>query len=166
MDDVLFFAREKLNHVTPLKRDCGRVCGARCCRSCEGEETGMLLFPGEETLYRDREGWRILDTDSGKLVICPGECNREERPLSCRLFPLLPVIRNGVVRAAMDQRARAVCPLARQGIRAVDPAFAEAVREAGGLLAGDEAQRRMLERLTAEQDELRQLREKLGGGYV
>ena len=166
MDDALFSAREKLNHITPLKRDCGRVCGARCCRPCEGEETGMLLFPGEEKLYCGKSGWRILDTASGKMVICPGTCDRDERPLACRLFPLLPVIRDGRVRAAADQRARAVCPLARQGIRAVDPAFADAVREAGEILAADERQRRMLETLTAEQDELIQLREKLGGSHV
>ena len=166
MDDALFAAREKLNHVTPLKRDCGRICGARCCRSCEGEETGMLLFPGEEETYRDREGWKILDTASGKLLVCSGACDRGERPLACRLFPLLPVIRDGRVRVAVDQRARAVCPLARQGLSAADPAFTDAVREAGEILAADREQRRMLEMLTAEQDELRQLREKLGGGYV
>ncbi len=166
MDDALFSAREKLNNVTPLKRDCGRVCGARCCRSCEGEETGMLLFPGEEALYRNKEGWRILDTASGKMVICPGTCDRNERPLACRLFPLLPVIRSGSVRAAVDQRAGAVCPLVRQGIRAMDPAFTDAVREAGEILAADREQRRMLETLTTEQDELGQLREKLGGSYV
>ena len=166
MDDALFLAREKLNHVTPLKRDCGRVCGARCCRSCDGEETGMLLFPGEEALYREKEGWRILDTASGKMVICDGICDRGERPLACRMFPLLPVIREGRIRAAADQRARAVCPLARQGIRAMDPAFTDAVREAGEILAADERQRRMLETLTAEQDELRKLREKLGGSHV
>ena len=166
MDDALFSAREKLNHVTPLKRDCGRVCGARCCRSCEGEETGMLLFPGEEALYTGWEGWKVLDTETGKLAVCPGICDRDERPLACRLFPLLPVIRDGRVKAAVDQRARAVCPLARQGLRAMDPAFADAVREAGEILAADEKQRNMLEKLTAEQDELRQLREKLGGGYV
>ena len=166
MDDALFSAREKLNDVTPLKRDCGRVCGSRCCRSCEGEETGMLLFPGEEALYRDKEGWRILDTESGRLLICPGTCDRDERPLACRLFPLLPVIREGRIRAAVDQRARAVCPLARQGIRTMAPAFADAVREAGEILAADEKQRRMLEMLTAEQDELSLLREKLGGSYV
>ena len=166
MDDALFLAREKPNHITPLKRDCGRVCGARCCRSCEGEETGMLLFPGEERLYRDHEGWRILDTASGKLIICPGVCDRAERPLACRFFPLLPVIRDGRIRAATDQRAKAVCPLARQGKSAMDPAFVDAVREAGEILAADEEQRRFMEMLTAEQDELRQLREKLGGNYV
>ena len=166
MDDALFLAREKLNHITPLKRDCGRVCGARCCRSCEGEETGMLLFPGEEALYRGKEKWRILDSANGKMVICDGVCDRDERPLACRMFPLLPVIREGRVRAVTDLRARAVCPLARQGKQAMDPAFADAVREAGEILAADGRQRRMLETLTSEQDELRQLREKLGGSHV
>ena len=126
----------------------------------------MLLFPGEEELYRDQAGWRMLDTASGKLIICPGACDREKRPLACRMFPLLPVIRNGQVRAAVDQRARGVCPLARQGLRAMDPAFADAVREAGETLAAEEKQRRFLETLTMEQDELRQLREKLGGSHV
>ena len=164
MDDALFRAREKLNSITPLKRDCGRVCGSRCCDSLEGEETGMLLFPGEDALYRDRDGWTVRQTPAGPMVICPGTCDREDRPLACRLFPLLPVIRDGTVRAAMDQRAYAVCPLARQGIRALDPEFAGAVREAGRILAADGEQCRFLEALTEEQDELKQLRNRLGGG--
>ena len=163
MDDALFRAREKLNSVTPLKRDCGRVCGSRCCGSLEGEETGMLLFPGEDILYRDTEEWKILQAPAGPMVVCPGTCSRENRPLACRLFPLLPVIRNGAVRVAMDRRAYAVCPLARQGIRALDPEFTEAVREAGKILAEDGKQRRFLEMLTEEQDELKQLRDRLGG---
>ena len=48
----------------------------------------------------------------------------------------------------------------------MDPSFTEAVREAGEVLAADEAQCRMLEALTAEQDEIRQLMEKLGGSHV
>ena len=163
MDDALFRAREKLNSVTPLKRDCGRVCGSRCCDSMEGEETGMLLFPGEDALYRSLEGWKILQAPAGLMVVCPGRCDREDRPLACRLFPLLPVIRSGKVKAAMDQRAYAVCPLARQGIRALDPEFTEAVREAGRILAADGEQSRFLEMLTEEQDELKRLRDRLGG---
>ena len=123
----------------------------------------MLLFPGEDALYRDREGWTIRQTPAGPMVICPGTCSREDRPLACRLFPLLPVIRDGAVKAAVDQRAYAVCPLARQGIRALDPEFAEAVREAGRMLAEDGEQYRFLEVLTEEQDELKQLRNRLGG---
>ena len=63
-----------------------------------------------------------------------------------------------------DERAKAVCPLAGQGISAVDPLFAEAVREAGALLAGDEEQAAFLRELAAEQEELKELRRRLGGG--
>ena len=163
MHDALKKARETLADVTPLKTDCGKVCGARCCRTLEGEETGMLLFPGEEEAYRGKPGWKLRETAAGTLLVCSGHCAREERPLACRIFPLLPVIRDGTVKAAADLRARAVCPLLRQGIRGMDPVFTEAVREAGRLLAEDPEQRRFLEMLTEEHDELKTLREKLGG---
>ena len=164
MNPVLLAAREKLKSVTPLKRDCGRVCGAACCRSPENEETGMLLFPGEEEAYTGKEGWTIRETAMGPMAVCPGHCDRDERPLACRLFPLLPVIReDGEVRAVTDLRARAVCPLARQGRSALDPAFTEAVREAGSLLAVDEEQAAFLKRLEEEQEELKRLRKALGG---
>ena len=165
MDPVLSAAREKLNQPTPLKSDCGRVCGARCCLPLEGENTGMLLFPGEMDAYAGRPGWEIRDTAQGPMVLCPGRCDRNDRPLACRLFPLLPVPGdNGTIRVVTDQRARAVCPLARQGKSAVDPAFAEAVREAGEILVRDGEQAAFLRRLAREQEELRQLRRLLGGG--
>lgn len=43
----------------------------------------------------------------------------------------------------------------------MDPAFIDAVREAGRVLAEDPEQRAFLERLTEEQDDLKALREKL-----
>ena len=161
MDAAVSAAREKLNTVTPLKRDCGRICNARCCLSLDGEETGMMLFPGEAEAYQTKPGWEIRKTPLGDLVVCPGRCERQERPLSCRLFPLLPLVgENGKVRVVMDQRARTVCPLARQGKEALDPAFIEAVREAGELLAQHEEQARFLNRLREEQEELKYLRQK------
>ena len=163
MNETLKKAREMLADVTPLKTDCGKVCGARCCRPLEAEETGMLLFPGEEEAYRGKAGWTLRGTPAGTVAICSGSCERDERPLACRIFPLLPVIRNEGVKVAADQRARPVCPLLRQGIRGMDPAFTDAVREAGKLLAADPAQRKFMEMLTEEQDELKSLREKLGG---
>ena len=163
MNETLKKARELLADVTPLKTDCGKVCGARCCRPLETEETGMLLFPGEEELYREKAGWTLRETPAGTIAICSGSCERNDRPLACRIFPLLPVIRNEGIKVAADQRARAVCPLLRQGIRGMDPAFTDAVREAGRLLAGDPVQRKFMEMLTEEQDELKSLREKLGG---
>ena len=162
MNENLRAAREKLENLTPLKTDCGRVCGAKCCRSMEGEETGMLLFPGEEEEYTGKAGWQLRETQAGILAICPGSCDRKDRPLACRLFPLVPVIREGQVKAAADQRAKTVCPLLRQGIRGMDPAFTDAVREAGRLLAGDPAQRAFLEEMTKEQDELKELRARWG----
>ena len=159
MDAAVSAAREKLNKATPLKRDCGRVCGARCCRPLEGEETGMLLFPGEAEAYAGKAGFEVRKTARGDLLLCSGTCDRDDRPLSCRLFPLLPVIGDdGKVRAVTDLRAKAVCPLARQGKSAVDPDFAEAVREAGEILAAEDEQAIFLDVLAEEQEELKRLR--------
>ena len=161
MDAAVSAAREKLNQATPLKKDCGRICGARCCRSLEGDETGMLLFPGEAEAYAGKAGWEVRKTTQGDLLLCPGTCVREERPLSCRLFPLLPLIGDdGTIRVVTDQRARAVCPLARQGKSAMDPAFIEAVREAGEILAQSDEQAVFLDLLADEQDELKEIRSK------
>ena len=123
----------------------------------------MLLFPGEEALYAGKNDYRVLDTEAGKLLICSGVCNREERPLSCRLFPLLPALRNGVVRVEMDERARPVCPLVRYGKAGLAEAFVAAVQAVGEGLAQDAQQAAFLMRLTQEQDQLRALRRTLAG---
>ena len=36
---------EILGDLTPLKSNCGKLCGAACCESDETGENGMLLFP-------------------------------------------------------------------------------------------------------------------------
>ena len=128
-------AREMLEKATPLKGDCGRVCGGACCRPDEDGQGGMLLFPGEERLYDPLPpGWR-LERDAGVLdgawlLICDGTCDRRMRPLSCRLFPLLPTPAG----CRMDRRAWAVCPLMDSGKRGLSPAFIQAVTEAGQIL--------------------------------
>ena len=160
-------ARELLRQVTPLKGDCGRLCGARCCDSMEGEETGMLLFPGEERLYEGKPGWKVRPGAQGLIVICPGRCDRDERPLSCRMFPALPRETEAGVQIRMDFRARSVCPLARQGAEGLDPAFREALIQAGEALIGEEDQRGFLRRLHREQDEWKRIAKQLrGGGHV
>ena len=163
MNQLLEDARKLLETVTPLNRDCGRVCGAACCASLEGEKTGMLLFPGEEELYRNRPGWEITETARGALLFCPGTCTREERPLACRLFPLIPLPEAERIRVKTDRRAWAVCPLARQGKSAMHPAFRKAVQRAGELLMQDPEQAEMLRSLRKEQDELEQLRKEWMG---
>lgn len=163
LPEVLHRARALLNQLTPLTTDCGRLCAGRCCQPLEGENTGMLLFPGEADFYRERPGYQVQSTSAGELLICSGHCRREERPLSCRLFPLLPLLRADGVKVATDLRARAVCPLARQGRNALQQEFVEAVRQCGQLLAEDAEQRRFLAELTAQQDELHQLRKQFRG---
>lgn len=128
-------ARALMESVTPLKRDCGRYCGAACCEPDEDGQGGMLLFPGEEGLYETLpEGFTLMQDDAvfpdALLLSCEGYCERAMRPLSCMLFPLLPG-RNGPV---MDQRGWAVCPLMQSGIKGLQKEFTDAVQKAGEIL--------------------------------
>ena len=151
-------ARELLSEKTPLKTDCGRVCGGLCCRSMEGEETGMLLFPGEEAFYENMAGWRMVPAGQETLLICPGECDRKVRPLSCRIFPMIPVIlEDGTVAVRTDERARTVCPLTKQGKQGMDPAFIRAVQQAGEKLCENDELRAALLREQQMIDETRHL---------
>ncbi len=136
-------ARELLESLTPLKTDCGRLCQGACCQG--DEATGMLLFPGEEALYEDCAFARVVPTGfslggtPAQLLVCDGRCDRKNRPLACRLFPLFLKFREDqtpVLR--MDARARAVCPLTDYGMRALDPEFKQAARRAYDLLLEDE----------------------------
>lgn len=163
--DSILRARELLRNLTPLKMNCGRLCGGACCQDDETGENGMLLFPGEEALYaRPIEGFpfRLADDDTlfpgGKRLICQGHCPREQRPLACRLFPLRVRISGGRAVAEIDPRAWCVCPLPEQGgLRAMSGAFVEAVKKAGDLLLADPPQRAALESEQKLLDEMRQL---------
>ena len=164
LPETLLHARAILENITPLHTDCGLACGHTCCRPMEGETTGMLLFPGEEAYYEGREGYRMTRTAQGMLLTCSGRCDRADRPLSCRLFPLLPLLRPDGVKVATDLRAKTVCPLARQRKDALAAEFVSAVREVGQILAEDEVQQDFLSRLTKQQDELKALRNQFRRG--
>lgn len=157
LPETLRRARALFDDLTPLRTDCGLTCGGACCQPLAGENTGMLLFPGEEKYYEGRPGYALTPTAMGMLLTCEGRCEREDRPLSCRLFPLLPLLRPDGVKVATDLRAKTVCPLARQGKDALLADFVSAVRQAGRILAEDGEQRDFLARLTAQQDELKAL---------
>lgn len=142
MSAAVLTARTLLSGLTPLKTDCGRLCGGACCQG--DEATGMLLFPGEEALYANSAFARVLPAGFSlggqdvSLLVCQGRCERENRPLACRLFPLFLKFREDqtpVLR--MDARARAVCPLTDYGMKALDPEFKQAARRAYDLLLED-----------------------------
>ena len=150
--EAVIRARALLAEVTPLKNDCGRTCGGACCEPDEDGQGGMLLFPGEEKLYASLPEGSALSRDSmvvpdAYLLTCAGRCDRAQRPLACRLFPLLPRWKDGAVRAVRDGRAYAVCPLLPGGLSAFDPAFASAVCQAGEILYACPEQRAFLDAL-------------------
>ncbi|MEG0742259.1 MAG: hypothetical protein RR301_10585 [Clostridia bacterium] len=164
-------ARSLLEEVTPLKMNCGKLCGGACCQPDETNENGMLLFPFEEHFYsRPIEGFavRLVPDDTlfrgGKRLVCEGKCPRAERPLACRLFPLrIRLLTDDLgehtqVLPELDPRAWCCCPLLEQGgLRAMSADFIDAVRRAGECLIANTS---MLEALHNEQrllDEMRKL---------
>ncbi len=155
-------ARALLNQLTPLNQDCGKRCGGACCQG--GVEDGMLLFPGEERYYENCS-WAELKPDlMGLKLVCHGECPRENRPLSCRIFPL--VIRakrqeDGTQKAniSMDIRAWPVCPLMQSGKKGLRAEFVDAVKTAAGLLIREDKQVAFLIQLNEELKAYEQMRE-------
>ncbi len=110
------------DNITPISVDCGALCDKACCR---GDDGGMYLFPGEERVYSLlKPDWvRIENSDftytfngkvkNVKIAFCDGECDRFQRPLACRIFPLTPYLDNGRITVITDPRAKAICPLAK-----------------------------------------------------
>ena len=137
-----------LGNLTPLTEDCGSVCGAVCCKG--SDKDGMLLFPGEAAHLQCEE--RVVCERARELYVCDGTCDREKRPLSCRLFPLFPILTDeGRVQAVYDPRAYRLCPLVQlaDNVR-LDRAFVRAVRAVGRKLASSPEGMAFLQQQTAE----------------
>lgn len=128
-----------LGTLTPLKADCGRLCSGACCAVTD-EITGMYLFPFENEMYPAVPQWgKIYDTDFKygenkyvDLFTCDGTCERSLRPLSCRIFPLVPYVHRGEkLSIIMDPRGKGLCPLASAAdISDLDKDFVKAVKRA------------------------------------
>ena len=142
-----------LGDKTPLKKDCGLICGGECCKG--DSDTGMLLFPFEESKFTVRE------KDGVRLCVCEGKCSRNDRPLSCRIFPFFPyVTTEGKIKAIPDIRGVNICPLISHFNEVkFDRGFLYRVRKVGRLLYTDENCRRFLEDTSREIDILLSLRE-------
>ena len=159
-------AYERLYHKTPLGfYNCGRLCDGLCCR---GDEQGMLLFPYEEEFFKDKEGFDVCETEGNygyPMVICSGECNRAERPLACRIFPLFPLVIEDEgkihIKVIYDPRA-SMCPLAR-GNEEIDASFIKEIRKSTRYLIRDEKILEYLKAVSLELVEIIELRNRLGG---
>jgi len=107
-------AYRMLNTSTPLNYDCGLLCKNKCCKGDSNK--GMILFPGEEIMHVNNSFLVIEEKDFSNFKVlfatCNGNCDRNLRPLSCRIFPLVPYInKDGLLRIINDPRARYLCPL-------------------------------------------------------
>ena len=151
-EETILAARALLEQLTPLKTDCGRLCEGACCRG--DDATGMLLFPGEDALFEGCTFGKVIDAEfslggqTARLFVCGGSCDRANRPLACRLFPLfLKFKEDGSTKLRMDVRAKAVCPLTDYGLSALDPECKQAARKVYDLLLEDDTCRAYLEDL-------------------
>lgn len=131
-------ANKIIGNKTPLKKDCGKICGGACCKG--DSDTGMLLFPFESSNFQ------VKEKDGVRLCVCEGECNRKDRPLSCRIFPFFPyVTTEGKIKVIPDIRGANVCPLiAHFNETDFDRGFLYRVKKVGRLLYEDEQCREFL----------------------
>ena len=147
-ENVIKSCYSVLGKVTPLEFDCGKLCGGKCCGG--DENTGMILFPGEEKLIDPN--MTIKAAEDGTLVaICDGTCDRRRRPLSCRIYPLFPIIReeNGYDNIEVDFDIRSDCPLTAGELK-ISRRFCKAVRRVGKYLLLNEETARAYRGLSDE----------------
>lgn len=127
-----------IGDYTPLKSDCGELCSGRCCKG--DKDTGMILFPFEQTILK------VNEENDVRLAVCGGNCEREERPLACMLFPFFPCIdENGKITVTEDYRGINICPMitAKDKIR-FKRGFLRRVKKVGRLLKKDETCREFM----------------------
>lgn len=141
-------AYELLERVTPVSYDCGNICEKKCCRGSSHD--GMLLLPGEDELFCDKDGFSVYYDDrySCFAVSCKGECNRDLRPFACRIFPYFIYMNEDKATVAPDIRAISFCPLLDKGNK-IDKKYLRSLRICAALLSSDEEFRKYLTELTA-----------------
>lgn len=131
---------ERLDEVTPVDFDCGKLCGEVCCvydgEDYRNEELALYLLPGEELMYEDSDSFELYYIDSSEikyphswkgqiyLVKCvdPPKCDRKIRPIQCRTFPLIPhLTKNGEFHLIFDESEFPYkCPIVHDHIKLND----------------------------------------------
>jgi Fe-S-cluster containining protein len=130
----------KLDKVSPVNFDCGKLCGEVCCvydnENEDSEELVLYLLPGEELMYEDSDSFELYYVDyreikyppswknQAYLVRCinPPKCDRSIRPIQCRTFPLIPhLTKNGEFHLVFDEHEFPYeCPIIHKNIKIND----------------------------------------------
>lgn len=133
------------DNSTPVKVDCGKLCSKACCK---GTDSGMYLFPGEKKVYEllepewikiEKSDFKYKYEDKEKnlfIAFCDENCDRYQRPLACRIFPLTPILnKSGSLDIIIDPRSKSICPLGQAyTLDDFEPAFLKNVKKAFTLL--------------------------------
>lgn len=121
-----------LDELTPIQADCGELCKKRCCKGTD--EDGMILFPFEKDFLGGQRFLTFSQKGGFNTAVCKGKCKREWRPMACRIYPFVPVVKGETIEVQPDPRATYVCPLVLHGKEYIDPKFIQAVKEAFTIL--------------------------------
>ena len=145
-----------LKNVTPLYFDCGELCNGKCCKG--NENLGMLLFPGEEEFID--ENINITVKNGTSVAVCNGSCDRQKRPLSCRIYPLFPLLKNEngkeYIEVVYDPRAN--CPLCF-GEHKLSKRFVKSVKRVGKYLLCNEETEKVYREISDEINDILKLQE-------
>ena len=157
-EKVIESCYSQLRKVTPLDFDCGKICDGKCCKG--DEKTGMIIFPGEEKFID--KNMKIFKNEAGDTVaVCNGSCDRNKRPLACRIYPLFPLLVSSdgkdVVEVIFD--CRADCPIIEEGYN-INRRFEKAVRRVGKYLLLNNETKEYYKELSQLQEEYLKLLEK------
>ncbi len=152
---------------TPLKKNCGELCGRACCKPGKHGELGIYLFPGEEAMFTRSEDWLTWEEhDPVKydfpaswpapvyFVSCNGSCPRDMRPLACRFFPLaLHLHRDGTMQLIYETLELPYsCPLIT-GNMPLEPEFIRIVGKAWKIMLQDRRIRDLVEEDSRQREE-------------
>ena len=163
------YLHKRLNRLTPVAADCGRLCDAACCKG--SDDTGMYLFPGEKAHIKLSEGMEIHKSDFeyapglyADILTCKSKCARECRPLACRIFPLVPFF-DGRLSVIYDPRGFRMCPFVQAGDAGMLSAdFKAAVLEVSELLFKFSDGRKFIKSLSLILDDEIQIQRRFGCG--
>ncbi len=117
---TIFAAYSLLDEITPLKYDCGNLCGGLCCENNgkDGETLGMWLLPFEREILEKTQEYTFGTADDNlETVFCNGKCQRSMRPFACRIYPFYANISKKIgerskISIKIDPRAKLSCPIA------------------------------------------------------
>lgn len=148
MNKKILKGYEILEKNTPLSTDCGLICNNKCCKG--NDDDGMLLFPGEKEIFENNKDFTVYFDERYDCyaVRCNGSCNRNERPLSCRIFPYMIYKKaSEQPTVAPDIRALNFCPILNHKYY-INKRFLRALRITSKYLSDDAEISLFLEKLT------------------